>query len=113
MNFMIIKVKDETKKVLLSDILYIISHPSKPHYIQIVTEKEIYDCLQKLQNIEEMYPEYFIRCHRSSLVNRSKIKSVNSREKRIFLGEKGEHCLTFSRRRYQDILHQWINKGDM
>lgn len=57
MDFMIIKVKDETKKVLLSDILYIISHPSRPHYVHIVTETETYDCLQKLQNIEEMYPE--------------------------------------------------------
>ena len=56
MNFMIIKVKDETKKVLLSDILYIISYPSNPHYIQFVTEIEIYDCLQKLQSIEELYP---------------------------------------------------------
>lgn len=57
MDFMIIKVKDETKKVLLSDILYIISHPSRPHYVHIVTETETYDCLQKLQTIEEMYPE--------------------------------------------------------
>lgn len=53
-----------------------------------------------------MYPEIFIRCHRSSLVNLSKIKSINSREKRIFLGEKEEHYITFSRRRYQDRLHQ-------
>lgn len=113
MNFMIIKVKDETKKVHLSDILYIVSHPYKPHYIQIVTETETHDCLQKLQNIEEMYPEYFIRCHRSSLVNRSKIKAINSRERYVFLGEKGEHYITFSRRRYQDILHQWIDRGGM
>lgn len=113
MNFMIIKVKDETKKVMFSDILYIISHPYKPHYIQIVTDTETYDCLQKLQGIEEMYPEIFIRCHRSSLVNLSKIKAINSWEKRIFLGEKEEHYITFSRRRYQDILHQWINKGGM
>lgn len=110
---MIIKVKDETKKVMISDILYIKSHPWKPHYIQIVTKTDIHDCLQQLQNIEELYPEYFIRCHRSSLVNISKIKAMNYREKRIILGEKGEHNITFSRRRYQDILHQWINKGVM
>ncbi|MFU2163927.1 LytTR family transcriptional regulator DNA-binding domain-containing protein [Streptococcus pluranimalium] len=57
MDVMIITVNSETKKVLLSDILYIISHPSKPHYIHIVTETETYDCLQKLQTIEGMYPE--------------------------------------------------------
>ncbi|WP_438838480.1 LytR/AlgR family response regulator transcription factor [Streptococcus pluranimalium] len=113
MSFMIIKIKDETKKVMLSDILYIRSHPSKPHYIQIVTEAETYDCLQKLQNIEQMYPEYFIRCHRSSLVNYSKIKAINFRKKLIFLGEKGEYRITFSRRRYQDILLQWTNRGEI
>lgn len=113
MSFMIIKIKDETMKVRLSDILYIVSHPYKPHYIQIVTEAETYDCLQKLQNLEELYPEYFIRCRRSSLVNRSKIKAVNSREKRIFLGEKGEYCITFSSYRYKDILNKWINNGGL
>ncbi|MGT2756546.1 LytR/AlgR family response regulator transcription factor [Streptococcus ovuberis] len=110
---MIIKVKAETKKVLLSDILYIRSHPSKPHYIQIVTETETHEWLQKLQNIEEMYPDYFVRCHRSSLVNCSKIKAINSRKKLIFLGEKGEYHITFSRRRYQDILLQWTNRGEI
>lgn len=113
MSFMIIKTKEEATKVMLSDVLYIRSHPCKPHYIQIVTEAATYDCLQKLQNIEELYPEYFIRCHRSTLVNRSKIKAVNFREKYIVLEEKGEHHITFSRHRYQEILHQWMNKGEM
>lgn len=111
MNFMIIKIKDEIKKVMVSDILYVISHPHKPHYIQIVTEAETYDYLQKLQTVETLYAEYFVRCHRCSLVNISKIKAVNFREKRIILGEEEEHHITFSRRRYQDILRQWIDKG--
>lgn len=113
MSFIIIKTKQEAVKVMLTDILYIISHPSKPHYVQIVTEAETYDCLHKLQNLEELYPDHFVRCHRCSLVNISKVKAINFKEKYILLGEKEEHHMTFSRHRYRDILRQWTNKGGM
>lgn len=113
MSFMMIKINDEIKKISLSDILYIKSHSYKPHYVQIVTETESYDLGQTLQNLEELYPKYFIRCHRSCLVNSSKIKAVNVRENRIILGEKEQHQVTFSRRKKQQILQEWLDKGEV
>ncbi|MGT2925664.1 LytR/AlgR family response regulator transcription factor [Streptococcus cuniculipharyngis] len=110
MKFMIIKTRQETKKILFKDILYIISHPNKAHHVQIVTKEDVYSCPQTLKNLEELYSEDLIRCHRRCLVNISKICSVNRQEKIILLGENGDYCVTFSRRRHQEILQKWLRK---
>ncbi|MEW4353532.1 LytTR family DNA-binding domain-containing protein [Streptococcus pneumoniae] len=112
MNFMMIKTKQHAMKVRIADIYYIKSHPVKPHYIEIVTEKRNYDVLEKLQNIESLYSDYFVRCHRNCLVNISKVTEINLQGKTILLGDEGAHQVRFSRRRYQQLVEQWLNKGD-
>ncbi len=112
MKSIIIRSKHEVIKVMLSDVCYIISHPTKPHYIQVITEEDEYDLLQKLQEIETMFAEDLVRCHRNCLVNTSKIISINFEKKIISLGERGQYRVRFSRRRYQKILQKWVKQGE-
>ncbi|MBF0818202.1 LytR/AlgR family response regulator transcription factor [Streptococcus acidominimus] len=113
MKFMIIRTKQHTSKIQLCDIYYVKSHPTKPHYVEVVTEKKTYDVLEKLQNIERKYPDCFMRCHRNCLVNPSNITEIHVQDRKIILGDKGEHHVHFARRRYQDLVAHWLNKGEI
>lgn len=112
MSFMMIKTRQHVIKVKIADIYYIKSHPVKPHYVEIMAGKRTYDVLEKLQNIESLYSDYFVRCHRNCLVNISKVTEINLQDKMILLGDEGEYRVRFSRRRYQYLVEQWLKKGD-
>ncbi|MEY8463126.1 LytTR family transcriptional regulator DNA-binding domain-containing protein [Streptococcus merionis] len=113
MRYIIVQTKQQAIKIMVDDIFYIRSHPSRPHYVEIITSVENYDCFKKLRDIEESYSSDFIRCHRNCLVNLSKIKSVSLRDKKISLGENGELAVTFSRRRHRDIMRRWLKHGEI
>ncbi|WP_156011143.1 LytTR family DNA-binding domain-containing protein [Streptococcus ruminantium] len=88
MKSIIVQIKQETTKVMMKDIYSIMSCPIKPHYVQMITEEKTYELLQQLQNIEKLYPEDLLRCHRNCLVNISKMKAVNFQEKPFILRRK-------------------------
>ncbi|HFH9734529.1 TPA: LytR/AlgR family response regulator transcription factor [Streptococcus pyogenes] len=111
MESIIVQTRQECLKLKIEDIYYIMSHPSRPHCIQIVTDDSNYNFFQSLQIIEDQYSGYFVRCHRNCLVNLAKIKSINVKERVIVLGERGQYQVAFSRRRHQKILQEWINQG--
>lgn len=112
MKSIIVQTKQGTTKIMLSDIYYIVAHPSRPHYVQVKTQENDYDLLQKLKNLEVQFSKELVRCHRSCLVNVSKIKMVNLEKKIILLGERTQYQVVFSRRRYQKIMKKWLNEGE-
>lgn len=48
MKSIIVQTKQETIKVMVKDIYYIMSRPIKPHYVQMITEEKTYELLQQL-----------------------------------------------------------------
>ena len=42
-------------------------------------------CTKKLSEVEKILPDYFIRIRRNTIINAHKIKSVNTRERKISL----------------------------
>lgn len=112
MRSIIIQNNQEMTKIMVSDIYYIIAHPSRPHYLQVMTGAGEYDLAEKLKNLEALFPNELVRCHRNCLVSISKIKSVNLEKKVVVLGEDGQHQVAFSRRRYHDIRNKWLEEGE-
>lgn len=113
MKTMLIETKKETIKILLSEVCYIISHPTKPHYVQVFTENVIYEFPESLKHLEELYPGIFFRSHRSCLVNLLNIKEIHKNERVILFGDRGEHKAIFSRRKQQLLLKHWLGKEDI
>lgn len=71
----IIKSSHQHIRVLLSDILYI---EGLHKYVKIVTPKKNYTTLIALTTMEEELPSHFFyRCHRSFIINLSKIELVD------------------------------------
>lgn len=108
MPSIIIKNKQNMTKIALSDIYYIKSHPTKPHYLQVVADSGTYDYLQKLSQLEHLHSTMLVRCHRNCLVNVSKIREIQLKDKQILLGNDGQYQVTFSRRRYHQLLKIWL-----
>ena len=65
------------KRIKLTDILYLEADGS---YVKIFTKERLYTERGTLTEIEERYDSYFIRVHRSFLVNTDKIDEYNSKE---------------------------------
>ncbi|HEL2325769.1 TPA: LytTR family transcriptional regulator DNA-binding domain-containing protein [Streptococcus suis] len=111
MSIIVIKTKRDIIKLSLSDVYFIRSHPNKPHHVQVFTEKESYDCLEKLTSLEGSYPNDLIRCHRNCLVNPSHIKEIHLKDKFVVLGQQEVYRVSFSRRRQQHLLQLWLTEG--
>lgn len=111
MKYIIIKNKQDVLKLPFSDIYYIITHPVRPHYLQVFTENEVYDLLGSLTKLANAYPNKLVRCHRNCLVNVNHIKEIHLKEKKILLGQQGQLKVLFSRRRYRNLLQLWLKDG--
>lgn len=63
-------------ELLFSDITHI---SSQLHYLNYYTQKDIHKSRQyTMKNLEEILPDYFIRCHKSYWVNRHFISSYDT-----------------------------------
>ena len=70
-----IRHKNQLVKVLLTDILYA---EADRNYCKIHTEKQAYLLSVPLRNIEsQLPPDYFIRIHRSYVVNLKKVDAIS------------------------------------
>ncbi len=74
-----IEIRVNRKNVVLaiSEIWYV---ESLNDYVNIVTNKDTYTTKEKISKLETTLPSYFLRIHRSFLVNKNFIQSYNREE---------------------------------
>lgn len=66
------------------DILYIEKQGSKAY---VYTSSSTYSVTKTLENLIKILPNNFIRCHRSYIVNKEKILSIDKKDCKICLGK--------------------------
>lgn len=71
----------------------------------ICTNKEVYYCYKKLDDVEEEFPKQFIRCHQSYLVNMNKIRKLD--KKHILLLDNNQE-IPISKIRYKATQEQFF-----
>lgn len=69
----IMEERKQEKRIPFQKIAYF---EAKDKKIYAIVENQEYGFYDTMANLEERLPEYFVRCHRSFLVNSKKIKSV-------------------------------------
>lgn len=76
-NFMYVNVNKKHHKVLFSEILYA---ESLKDYVQIHTKETTIVTKDKISDFEQKLPKYFLRIHRSYIVNTDKITAYTSHD---------------------------------
>lgn len=96
-NFIMIKQGYDKFKIPVHDILYV---EAMKDYTRVVTSEKQYLVLSTLCNFSKRLPEFFIRIHRSYIVNRDKIDAVNKSKiliqaQELPVGKMYKHALSF------------------
>lgn len=85
-KFYTLKIFDTVRYIPLDEILYFESE-GVSHRIYLHTEKEELDFLGSLKSVEEELGNEFFRSHRSFLLNRNKIRSVELKKNQVELSD--------------------------
>lgn len=99
-NFILVENSEKVVKENIDNILFI--ETSSNHKISIHAFDEIIEVYGTIREYQEKLPDYFIKTHRSYLVNSKNIKDVN-KEKKIVIMKNGEECLV-SRLSIKEVL---------
>lgn len=99
---LIIQTRDGIEKVRVDDIWYIES--IKRNIIVHEVDRQI-SLIKKLDEVEKMLPDYFLRCHQSFLVNADKIKRMESREFVLL----NDIRIPISRTRHSEIKNRFLS----
>lgn len=89
-----IKTTGRTYNVDFQDI-YFFEASADSHKIILHLENEHIEFYGRLKNYEEVHTDFY-RCHKSFIVNKSKIQKIDSKERAIFL-DNGEVCYASAR----------------
>ncbi len=73
-NALVVRANRKNHSVQLDDLLYI---ESLSDYVKVVTTKRELVTREKITNLDSILPDYFIRVHRSFIINKTKVKSFN------------------------------------
>ena len=111
MATIVIKDGSTLRKLDLSSIFYIQSHPQKPHFVLIVTGKRNYNLRASLTELAESYPKYLFRCNRQTLVNLAKVKGFDREHKTLFFEQSSQGELVCSRRSFASLIKHWSQEG--
>ena len=98
---LIIQTRDGNKKVRVDDIWYVES--IKRNIVVHEVDRQI-SLIKKLDEVEKMLPDYFLRCHKSFLVNADKIKRMESREFVLL----NDIRIPISRTRHSEIKNRFL-----
>lgn len=79
-DFIMIKSKLKNYKILLKNINYI---EAAGDYVKIRTITEVYEVLSTLKNFNKRLPDYFLRVHKSYVVNLRKIQNYTHKSVEI------------------------------
>lgn len=72
-----VKSSGQQHRINFDEILYV---ESLKDYVNIKTENKEYIILDTLKSLESQLPEFFLRIHKSFIINLNKIKSVSSKK---------------------------------
>lgn len=67
MTSIVFRINRNYKKILLTSVSYIETHPTKPHNLKIVTDIGIFNFVDNLNILERRYSDHIVRCHRICL----------------------------------------------
>ena len=98
---LIIQTRDGIEKVRVYDIWYVES--IKRNIVVHEVDRQI-SLIKKLDEVEKMLPDYFLRCHKSFLVNADKIKRMESREFVLL----NDIRIPISRTRHSEIKNRFL-----
>lgn len=73
-DFITIRVNRKQVNVLFSELLFI---ESLGDYVKIHVVKDVFITREKISHLEKRLPDFFIRVHRSYIVNRNLVESYN------------------------------------
>ena len=90
-NYCTIKILDTVRHIPVDSILYF-EAVGRRHTLQLHLDEELLEFNSSLDHFAEELGENFWRCHRSFLVNRSRIRAVHLKEQLVEL-DNGETCL--------------------
>ena len=79
-----IDTKEGVTKIPYDSISYVEASAKK---VYIRTKKEEYGYYETLDNLENILPEYFFRCHRGYIVNLHKVKKFVGAESTLYLSD--------------------------
>ena len=79
-NYIYVNVNKKHHKVLFDDILYV---ESLKDYIRIHTSENSIMTKEKISDFEQLLPSFFLRTHRSYIVNTEKITAFTSQDVEI------------------------------
>ena len=104
-EFFVIKSKSEYEHIPNNKIMYFESREKK---LYLNTEKREYGFYSNIDTVLEQLPEYFIRCHRSFVINSRKIKKVMLSQNVVELD--GGITIPLSKS-YKPVLKEYRNNG--
>lgn len=91
---LLVRKRNEIKRIYFRDIFYLEADGGK--YSKVFVENNVYVIRYSLKNLmEKISSDDFMQCHRSYIINISKISSVDLTQNTIFLGQ---HQIPVSRR---------------
>ena len=80
-NYMFIKI-NKWYSIKSDEIIYMEKSINRTN---ITTSKGVISCTKTLEKMQESLPKNFIRCHRSFIVNKDKIISIDRKKKQLYL----------------------------
>lgn len=96
-----IKLGDKIISLSKDEIIYFETATS-PHKLVLHTKEDDIEFLGRLKHIEDVIGENFFRCHKSYLINISKVRELDIKEKVVTMSN-GEKCLV-SKRAINDLM---------
>ncbi|RSJ96133.1 LytTR family DNA-binding domain-containing protein [Streptococcus cristatus] len=111
MATIIIKDGSTLRKLDLSTIYYIQSHPQKPHIVLIVTGQDNYSLRASLTELAKLYPDALVHCNRQTLVNLGKVQGLDRERKRLFFEQSDLGDIVCSRRHLTSLIKRWSQEG--
>lgn len=88
-GYFIVNTSREVKKINYNDIIYF--ETSKKRVIGIHLVNSYIEFQGTMKDLEQNLDKRFIRCHRSYIVNKDKVKSIDKNKKTVYL-EDGYKC---------------------
>ena len=86
-----IKQGDSIFSISIDDIYYF-ETSEKAHKIVLHKKEEVVEFIGNLKSLESSVNDNFFRCHKSYLINKSKIKEINTKDKTVLM-ENDKVCL--------------------
>ena len=111
MATIIIKDDSTLRKLDLSTIYYIQSHPQKPHIVLIVTGQGDYSLRASLTELAKLYPDELSHCNRQTLVNLAKVQGFDRERKSLFFEQSDLGDIVWYRSQFYSLFMRWSQEG--